>query len=367
MLQRKEPLKLRGERVWRTYMGGREIDRLHEKRDRKDTHFPEEWMYSVTRASNAGRESIEEGICKIDDGTNITLKKLIEEFPEEILGKGHVNSFGNTPGVLIKLIDSKERLTIQVHPDKTTAKRLFGSPFGKTECWHILDIREDSIESPCIYLGFKEGITKDQWKECFEKQDYDRMLSMLNRIEAARGETYLVKGGIPHAIGAGCLIMEIQEPTDYTIRVEKVTPSGFTIDDRMCHQGLGFNKMFECFHYKGSTVEEVKEQYCIRTQALEWEYGKKLQLVGYINTPCFQVQKLMIDDCCRLRGERVFYCLYVLSGKGILKTPSKSYDLAKNEQFFIPADCGEYCITNAGYETLTMLKMYGPKCDTIHE
>ena len=95
-------------------------------------------MYSVTRAFNAGREEIVEGLCKIAGGEydEKTLKEYIDSDPEEILGKKHVETWGNTPGVLIKMIDSKERLTVQVHPDRETAKRLFGSPFGKTECWH---------------------------------------------------------------------------------------------------------------------------------------------------------------------------------------------------------------------------------------
>ncbi len=363
MSKKKEPLKLKGERVWRTYIGGREIDRLHGEKELKDTHYPEEWMYSVTQAANSGRESVVEGLCKIDDGTNVSLKELIEEYPEEILGKVHVNTFGSTPGVLIKIIDSKERLTIQVHPDKSGAMRLFGSSFGKTECWHILGLRGDSPESPCIYLGFKKGITKEHWMDCFEKQDYEKMLNLLNRIEVKTGETYLVKGGVPHAIGAGCLIMEIQEPTDYTVRVEKVTPSGYVIDDRMCHQGLGFEKMFECFHYIGSTATEIKEQYRIGPLELEWEHGRKSQLIGYKDTNCFQIQKLEVEDFCSLRGEGVFYCLYILSGEGVLNTASETYDIAKNGQFFIPADSGEYCIRNAGKEALVMLKMYGPQCD----
>ena len=131
-----------------------------------------------------------------------------------ILGKEHTMRWGSQPGVLIKLIDSKERLTVQVHPDKETAEKLFHSPFGKTESWHILDTRPEE-ENPCIYLGFREGITRDLWEECFCRQDYEKMLSLMNQIQVKKGETYLVKGGVPHAIGAGCLLIEVQEPTEF--------------------------------------------------------------------------------------------------------------------------------------------------------
>lgn len=352
-----EPIKLKGERVWRTYVGGREIGRLHGNMEAQDDHFPEEWMYSVTRAANSGREDIVEGLCKTDDGTERTLKDIIASDPVGMLGKEHVERWGNTPGVLIKIIDSKERLTLQVHPDKEKAEELFHSKFGKTECWHILGTREDMEEKPCIYLGFREGVTRELWEECFVEQDYDKMLSCMNRLEVKPGETYLVKGGIPHAIGSGCMIIEIQEPTDYTIRVEKVTPSGFTIDDRMCHQGLGFEKMFLCFHYEGTNEEEVRKNYCI--PAKKQDNGDS-ELVGYEDTPCFCMEKMEIMGERTEKGNGVFNCLYVLSGEGILKTATAEYEINRNSQFFVPAQSEEYTISSQGSEPVVILKMYGP-------
>lgn len=386
---KREPVLVKGERVWRTYLGGREIEKLHKDGTdgsaAADSHFPEEWMYSVTRAFNAGREEIEEGLCYLKQEERQSLKDYIEAAPEEILGKAHTERWGSTPGVLIKIIDSKERLTVQVHPDQETAQRLFGSPFGKTECWHILGTREDTEEPPCIYLGFREGITRQQWEECFETQDYPRMLGLMNRLEVKPGETYLVKGGVPHAIGAACMLIEIQEPTDYTIRVEKVTPSGFRIDDRMCHQGLGFQGMFDCFHYEGNSEAEIRRKYCIESRVRE---DGGLRLVGYEDTPCFQMDQYTVETERWFSGESVFSCIYILSGTGILKTESEDqnqepgtqnqepgiqnsesgtrnpssgqYRIARNTQIFVPADSKKYCIINQGNTPVKMLKMYGP-------
>lgn len=357
-----EPIRLTGERVWRTYIGGGRIPCLSGKVACEDGHFPEEWMYSVTKAANAGREEIEEGLCRLDDGSGKTLKEWIEEEPEAILGTAHVKTWGVTPGVLIKIIDSKERLTVQVHPDKETAKRLFDSQFGKTECWHILDVREDMEERPCIYLGFKEGITREAWVDCFRQQDYDRMLSLLNRIEVKPGETYLVKGGVPHAIGSGCMLIEIQEPTDYTIRVEQVTPSGFRIDDRMCHQGLGFETMFECFSFDGADEEEIRNRFCLKTKEQEpCSCARRYELVGYEDTPCFRMERLEVQGDCFMEGEGIFSCLYTLSGEGILETEGNSCRIKKHDQFFVPADAGKYCLRNQGEEPVILLRMYGPK------
>lgn len=356
-----EPIKLTGERVWRTYIGGREIGKLHEDLHAEDDHFPEEWMYSMTQARNAGREDLEEGLCKLEEFPEISLKTLVERYPEEMLGKQHVKTWGNSTGVLIKIIDSLERLTIQVHPDKVKAEKLFQSQFGKTESWHILNTRNDLEEKPCIYLGFKEGINEKRWKACFAAQNIEEMLSLLNRIEVHPGETYLVNGGVPHAIGSGCMIIEVQEPTDYTIRVERVTPSGFEIADSMCHQGLGFEKMFECFDYQGMTLDEVKEKYCMQVKEMQTEFGRKQQIISYQETPCFQIEKLAINETCLLKGDGVFSCLYVLSGDGTLETASRKYMIKRNDQFFIPAASGEYRICPATDNSVSVLMIQGPK------
>lgn len=349
------PLKLTGERVWRTYTGGGNIDRLYGKNNPEDTHFPEEWMFSVTRAFNAGREHLTEGICCLEEDPSCSLKMLLEKEPEGILGKEHTAQWGPDPGVLIKIIDSSERLTIQVHPDKKMAEHLFSSSFGKTECWHILEV--DERKNPCIYLGLKKGITREKWKDCFERQDISQMLSLMNCIKVRPGETYLVQGGMPHAIGAGCMLMEIQEPTDLTIRVERITPSGFSIDDRMCHQGIGFERMFDCFSYVGYTKEQIKELYCIKPMKLK---NGGWQMVGYEDTPCFRMESHTIVQEQILRTEKEFYCVYIEAGRGELEFENMKYPISRNAQFFIPANCGSYKI-KVENDPIKLLKFYGPK------
>lgn len=357
-----KPLKLNGERVWRTYIGGREIGYLHGDVNAVDDYFPEEWMFSVTQARNIGREEIEEGICKLADDSQISLKQLIKQYPMEMLGEKHIQLWGQSTGVLIKIIDSLERLTIQVHPDKEKARKLFNSQFGKTECWHILGTRSDIEGTPCIYLGFKEGITRERWIESFEKQDYDAMLKLLHQIPVKPGDTYLVKGGIPHAIGSGCTIIEIQEPTDYTIRIERVTPSGLVIDDYMCHQGLGYEMMFDCFEYEGLGISETKNKYFLEAIKEISEVGKEQKIVGYEDTLCFQIKQLEIEHSCQMKGDGIFYCLYVLAGEGVLKTSANEYDLAVNDQFFVPASSEPFSISCTSDKSVCILLMRGPQC-----
>lgn len=326
------PLKLNAAKAWRTYLGGSMIDALHGKEGMEDTHFPEEWIMSTTAARNAEREHIQnEGMSVLEDSGRY-LKDFIEECPEKMLGKAHLDAHGASTGVLIKLIDSAERLSIQVHPNKEMAKKWFQSEYGKTECWHILGGREIDGEKPCIYFGFQEGITKEYWKKVFDEQDIPAMLNCLHKIEVTPGETWLIKGGVPHAIGAGCFLMEIQEPTDYTIRTERSTPSGFRIADSMCHQGIGFENMFECFLYEGKTKDQIRKEFCIPQ--------KGNVLVGYEDTKCFQLELLDVDMVVDVKPEEVFSGIYILDGEGLLESEGECRKIKKGDQFFIPAQAG---------------------------
>lgn len=162
------PILLDNPRAWRSYLGGALLDELHgaPKGSGQVSHFPEEWVISTVQAKNAGREDIIEGLSHLAQGGE-TLKSMIATDPAAWLGAEHTAAFGSEIGVLVKLIDSAERLTIQVHPDKQKARELFQSDYGKTECWHILATREIDGQTPCVYFGFKPGITRVQWEELF--------------------------------------------------------------------------------------------------------------------------------------------------------------------------------------------------------
>ena len=339
----KRPIKLSRASAWRTYIGGKLIGQLHGDENAVDTNFPEEWIMSTVTARNSGREHIVEGISIIE-GTDISLKDLIAKNTVECLGKAHTEKFGATPGVLVKLLDSAERLTIQVHPTREKAKALFGSDFGKTECWYIVSGREINGERPCIYFGFKEGITREKWKDIFERQNISEMLSCLHKFEVNPGDTFLIEGGIPHAIGAGCFLVEIQEPTDYTVRTEKVTPSGREVADFMCHQGLGFDKMFDCFDYTGYTMEETAKRWKIQ------RCGDTL--IDSRSTEMFSLYEINIDGEREFSPDGVFGGIYVLDGEGIID----GIEVKKGCQFFISASCEPFTVKGR----MKLIKYHGP-------
>ncbi len=343
------PVRLASERAWRTYHGGRLIDELHGVRPASDTHFPEDWIISTVRAINVGREDVVEGLNRLAD-TGTTLKDFIAANPSAALGPAHVARWGESPGVLVKLIDAAERLGVQCHPDKDKARAFFDSPFGKTECWHVVGGREIDGEKPCVYMGFKPGVTEAAWRDVFDRQDIPAMLGMLHRLEVHPGDTFLIEGGTPHAIGAGCLLIEIQEPTDYTFRTERITPQGFAISERACHYGIGFEKMFSCFHYEGYDEMETRRLRMVPPRVVASDAGStRTEIVGYSGTACFALERLDVAGTCRIAPDGVFSGLYVLSGRGRLEGADGSVPIKPGDQFFVPASSEEFVIASGEF------------------
>lgn len=260
--------KLQANRVRRMYLGGERIDAFcGVSADVSDgVPRPEDWLASTTQAFNGTLEIEGEGLGLLDDGRLV--KDAVGDFP-----------------CLVKLLDSDERLVVQAHPTVPCAKRLFNSPVGKTECWYFLP---GTAPDACVYLGFKPGVTRAAWeravldsghKEHKDQKDFvdsvsfvanaNPILSFLHRIPVAPGDFVFVDGGVPHAIGAGCFMVELQEPSDLMVVAERFTPSGRRIPDAKMHGGVGWEKMFDVYEYEGRTFEETCAKYVRRPDAPE--------------------------------------------------------------------------------------------------
>ena len=234
--------KLLPNRVRRTYLGGGRIDDFTAVvADCGDgVPRPEDWLASTVTAFNGTKEIEGEGFGRLEDG------RVVKD------------AVGGLP-ILVKLLDSDERLVIQAHPTVPCAKRLFGSTVGKTECWYLLP---GTAEDACVYLGFKPGATREKWCAAFAAQH--GLLDMLHRIPVAPGDFVFVDGGVPHAIGAGCFMVELQEPSDLMVVAERFTPSGRRIPDAKMHGGAGWEKMFDVYEYEGLSFKEVCCRYIRR-------------------------------------------------------------------------------------------------------
>ena len=137
-----------------------------------------------------------------------TLASAIEEFPEEIMGN---DGFSGAFGLLIKFLDCQDVLSVQVHPDPQTCRRMgVGTP--KTECWYVISAEPGSV----IYKGLKKGVTRERFAKAIEQGN---VVDLLSKVAVREGECHFLPAGTAHAIGPGLLIAEIQTPSDTTYRV----------------------------------------------------------------------------------------------------------------------------------------------------
>ena len=323
----KAPIKELVTRVNRTYRGGKMLDSYLGNESGVDTFQPEDWISSFVAAKN--RVYVEnEGLTgAIYNGKECLLRDAVDTAD---FGEGRTDA-----GVLIKFLDSAERLGIQVHPTKKYARDVFDSAYGKTECWHILNSREVNGEPPCIYIGFKEFVTRELWSELFYKQDVQGMLNAMHKIEVKPGDTVLVTGGTPHAIGAGCFMLEIQEPSDYTMRTEKITLAGEELTPMQVHYGVGEEKMLDCFEYNGVSEETIKESFFLKHRD-DSDVKGLVHLVTYDDTPCFKLDKVMGGT---YRHKSPMFVTVVITGEaGELTFDGKTEAVKRGEKFFIPAN-----------------------------
>lgn len=356
----KDIYRLDNARAWRTYQGGAKIEQfLFESsqlytnnevtevndvlaKEFQDSHFPELWIASIVEARNSNREAFKgEGLSYIlDDNGNKQqlLRDLIESAPEKYLGPKHYATHGASLGLLLKLLDSKDRLSIQVHPDKEKARKYFNSSYGKTEAWYILDGREIDGEKAHIYFGFKPGVTAEIWEEVFTSQDISRMLSMLHKIYVQPGDVFYIEGGTPHAIGAGCFLMEIQEPTDFTLYAEKTNASGVRIADETIHQGIGFEKMLQCFHYDAYDLEKTLDKWKIDPEITQLsEKNLKSSLLPSNVTDSFRMEYYQLEEDYTIEKSENFSVLFILDGSGIITFPNGNHlEVQKGQQYFVP-------------------------------
>ncbi|GJG36125.1 type I phosphomannose isomerase catalytic subunit [Prevotella lacticifex] len=139
------------------------------------------------------------------------LNDLVAELKEKLVGKENYKRFGNVFPLLIKFIDARKQLSIQVHPDDDTAHRL-GYPMGKTEMWYIMPSDPDAK----LRSGLKKKITPEEYKEMVAN---DTITDAIAEYPVKEGDCFFLPAGRIHSIGAGCFLAEIQQTSDVTFRI----------------------------------------------------------------------------------------------------------------------------------------------------
>jgi mannose-6-phosphate isomerase len=174
-----------------------------------DGRRPEDWLASTTQLFAEGGD----GLTVLPDGR--LLVDALEEDPTGWLGETHLARHGASPGLLVKLLDAGERLPVHSHPDRAFAMRHLDCAHGKTEAWLVVAAEPGAR----VWVGFQDDVDATHLAELVQAQD-ERLLALLNGFEVRRGDAILVPAGQPHAIGEGVLVVELQEPTDFSVMLE---------------------------------------------------------------------------------------------------------------------------------------------------
>lgn len=207
--------------------------------DPGELRYPEDWIASVTPRFGLTPS----GLTTLPDGR--LLAEAIADDPLAWLGPEHLERWGGDPRLLVKLLDAGERLPVHVHPDRAFAASHLASPYGKTEAWLIVDAVPDAK----VNIGFSRDVEAGQLAAWTREQDVAAMIGATNQVPVSAGDSLLVPAGTPHSIGAGLLLVELQEPSDFSIFLEW---RDFDIDgETQGHLGLGYDLALQCVNTRG--------------------------------------------------------------------------------------------------------------------
>ncbi len=267
-----------------------------------------------------------DGLCTIDGGENdgLALRDYIEHKGSGVTGK-NTERFKTFP-LMVKLIDAKNDLSIQVHPDNDYALKN-DSDNGKTEYWYILDSEPDAY----IYYGLKKSISKEEFRERIENNS---LIEVLNKVPVKKGDGFLISPGTLHAIGRGTVLAEVQQNSNITYRVYDYGRKG--ADGKL--RELHIDKALDV------TKLEKPENSSINGNCL-------------ITSPYFKTDRYFITaekTAFKINVDNSsFKHILVLSGDGSLSVQDESLDLKKGGSFFVTAGTGEVTITGTAEILIT--------------
>ncbi len=207
------------------YAGGERIAAL--RGTEPADHTPEEWIGAANTTFDGSR-----GLSRLPDGRLV--RDALEADPEGFLGPAHVRRFGADPALLVKLLDAGQRLPVHFHPDREFAARELGLAHGKTEAWLIVEAGPGAS----VHVGFAREVGLEEVRGWMAAQDSGAMLDAMQELPVTGGDAVFVPAGVPHAIGAGILMVEVQEPTDLSVLLEW---EGFELTEDAGHLDLGWD------------------------------------------------------------------------------------------------------------------------------
>jgi mannose-6-phosphate isomerase len=256
----------------------------------------------------AGNETIAVG-----DGRS--LNQLVAQLREQLVGRANYQRFGNEFPLLIKFIDARQDLSIQVHPTDEIAHRQ-GKPRGKTEMWYVMD----SAPGAKLFNGLKQQITPEQYKQMVAD---DTICDALAQYPVSEGDCFFIPAGRIHAIGAGCFLAEIQQTSDVTYRIYDFNRRDKDGNLRQLHT----REAAESIDY--TVLPDYRQCYTPRKNE-----GQLLVECPYFNTAVYDLDEPMQIDYSELDS---FVILIGLKGEATLTIDDEQATLRQGETILLPA------------------------------
>ena len=245
-----------------------------------------------------------------------TLNKLVETLKDKLVGKENYERFGNEFPLLVKFIDAREQLSIQVHPTDEQAQAQ-GLGRGKTEMWYVMESDADAS----LRSGLKQQITPKQYKEMVEN---DTITEALSEYPVKEGDVFFLPAGRIHSIGAGCFLAEIQETSDITYRIYDFKRK----DKEGNYRQLHTKEAAECIDY--TVYPDYRTQY-------EARQNEPVELVScpYFTTSVYDLTEPMTLDYSDLDS---FVIFVGLKGEGeITDAEGNTISFRAGESVLLPA------------------------------
>jgi mannose-6-phosphate isomerase len=194
--------------------------------------------------------AIEDNVSVVANGffaDDNDLNELIEVYMGELLGDKVYDKYGLGFPLLIKYIDATDDLSVQVHPDDKLAQERYGMN-GKTEMWYVIQ----ADEGAGLYVGFQDGVTRDQYWDAVESGTIDQLLCF---YPVKKGDLFFIPAGTVHAIGKGVLLAEIQQPSDVTYRIFDWN----RVDEQGNSRELHVDEAFDAIHFEGEPIQNESD------------------------------------------------------------------------------------------------------------
>lgn len=252
----------------------------------------------------------------------LTLSEYIEKNGKDILGTD-CRQFENFP-VLIKFIDAKDPLSIQVHPSDEYALRV-EHEYGKTEMWYVMDCDEGAS----LYFGVNRPVSKEEFRA---KLEDNTILEVLNKVDVKKGDCFFIEAGTIHAIGAGIMICEIQQNSNTTYRVYDYARRG--ADGKL--RELHVDKAIDVSKMTPSDTSD-KQQAAV---AIPGGSEKRLASCKYFTTDKYECEsqvEILVD-------ESSFASLMILTGEGTVSCAENTVEFKAGDSIFVPAGTGKVTV-----------------------